>query len=66
VVGYGPFSLCVIHEEGLCPSSEADGEAIQLTNHTYSPATGHGVNEKHLKLMYSKYEKIKKLYFENP
>jgi exo-beta-1,3-glucanase (GH17 family) len=21
VVGYGPFSLCVIHEEGLCPSS---------------------------------------------
>jgi hypothetical protein len=21
VVGYGPFSLCVIHNEGLCPSS---------------------------------------------
>jgi hypothetical protein len=21
VVGYGPFSLCVIHKEGLCPSS---------------------------------------------
>jgi hypothetical protein len=21
VVGYGPFSLCVIHEEGLCPCS---------------------------------------------
>jgi hypothetical protein len=21
VVGYGPFSLCVIHEEDLCPSS---------------------------------------------
>jgi hypothetical protein len=21
VVGYGPFSLCVIHLEGLCPSS---------------------------------------------
>jgi hypothetical protein len=20
VVGYGPFSLCVIHKEGLCPS----------------------------------------------
>jgi hypothetical protein len=20
-VGYGPFSLCVIHKEGLCPSS---------------------------------------------
>jgi hypothetical protein len=22
VVVYGPFSLCVIHKEGLCPSSE--------------------------------------------
>jgi hypothetical protein len=21
VVGYGPFSLCVIHKEGLCPTS---------------------------------------------
>jgi hypothetical protein len=21
VVGYGQFSLCVIHKEGLCPSS---------------------------------------------
>jgi hypothetical protein len=21
VVGYGPFFLCVIHKEGLCPSS---------------------------------------------
>jgi hypothetical protein len=21
VVGYGPFSLCVIHKEGLCPNS---------------------------------------------
>jgi hypothetical protein len=21
VVGYGPFSLCVVHKEGLCPSS---------------------------------------------
>jgi hypothetical protein len=21
VVGYAPFSLCVIHKEGLCPSS---------------------------------------------
>jgi hypothetical protein len=20
VVGYGPFSFCVIHKEGLCPS----------------------------------------------
>jgi hypothetical protein len=22
VVGYGPFSLCLIHKEALCPSSE--------------------------------------------
>jgi hypothetical protein len=22
VVGYGPFPLCVIHKESLCPSSE--------------------------------------------
>jgi hypothetical protein len=22
VVGYGSFSFCVIHQEGLCPSSE--------------------------------------------
>jgi hypothetical protein len=21
VVGYGPFSLCVIHKKGMCPSS---------------------------------------------
>jgi hypothetical protein len=21
VVGYGPFSLCVIHKQGLCPSN---------------------------------------------
>jgi hypothetical protein len=21
IAGYGPFSLCVIHKEGLCPSS---------------------------------------------
>jgi hypothetical protein len=27
VVGYGPFSLCVIHKEGLCPSS---GDIIGL------------------------------------
>jgi hypothetical protein len=26
VVGYGPFSLCVIHKEGLCPSSDDDDE----------------------------------------
>jgi hypothetical protein len=22
VVGYGPFSLCVIHKDGMCPSSD--------------------------------------------
>jgi hypothetical protein len=25
-MGYGPFSLCVIHKEGLCPSSWDDDE----------------------------------------
>jgi hypothetical protein len=29
VVGYGPFSLCVIHKEGLCPSS---GDINRLMN----------------------------------
>jgi hypothetical protein len=27
VVGYGPFSLCLTHKEGLCPSS---GDIIRL------------------------------------
>jgi hypothetical protein len=35
VVSYGPFNLCVIHKEGLCPSS---GDIIMLmmmiTNHS--------------------------------
>jgi hypothetical protein len=26
VVGYGPFSLCVLHKEGLCPSSGSDDD----------------------------------------
>jgi hypothetical protein len=30
VVGYGPFSLCVIHKEGLCPSSGDFGWIIIL------------------------------------
>jgi exo-beta-1,3-glucanase (GH17 family) len=33
VVGYGPFSLCVIHKEGLCPSS---GDIRLLMNTTRS------------------------------
>jgi hypothetical protein len=28
VVGYGPFFLCVIHKDGLCPSS---GDINRLT-----------------------------------
>jgi hypothetical protein len=30
VVGYGPFSLCVIHKEGLCPSSEDINRLIMI------------------------------------
>jgi hypothetical protein len=28
VVGYGPFSLWVIHKEGLCPDDEADDDVL--------------------------------------
>jgi hypothetical protein len=32
VVGYGPFSLCVIHKEGLCTSNgyddDEDGDTV--------------------------------------
>jgi hypothetical protein len=34
--GYGPFSLWVIHKEGLCPSS---GGINSLMIHTYVPLT---------------------------
>jgi hypothetical protein len=37
VVGYSPFSLCVIHKEGLCPSS-GDINRLMMTCpniHTY-------------------------------
>jgi hypothetical protein len=29
VVGYGPFSLCAIHKESLCPSS-GDGNRLMM------------------------------------
>jgi hypothetical protein len=29
VVGYNPFSLCVIHKEGVCPSSRDNGLMIK-------------------------------------
>jgi hypothetical protein len=31
VVGYGPFSLCVIHKEGLCPSSGDINRLMMMT-----------------------------------
>jgi hypothetical protein len=31
VVGYGPFSLWVIHKEGLCPSSEDINRLMMTT-----------------------------------
>jgi hypothetical protein len=33
VVGYGLFSLCVIHKEGLCPSS-GDINRLMMNNNT--------------------------------
>jgi hypothetical protein len=32
LVGYGPFSLCVIHKEGLCPSSRDIKRLIMISN----------------------------------
>jgi hypothetical protein len=32
VVGYGPFSLWVIHKEGLCPSSEDINRLMMMTH----------------------------------
>jgi hypothetical protein len=32
VVGYGPFSLRVIHKEGLCPSSGDINRLIMMMN----------------------------------
>jgi hypothetical protein len=38
VVGYGPFSLCVIHKEGLCPSSRGIN-GLMMMMMTYIPLT---------------------------
>jgi hypothetical protein len=36
VEGYGPFSLCVIHKEGLCPSSgDINRLTMMMTKHTW-------------------------------
>jgi hypothetical protein len=32
VVGYGPFSLCVIHKKGLCPSSGDINRLMMMLN----------------------------------
>jgi hypothetical protein len=32
VVGYGPFSICVIYEEELCPSSGDINRLIMMMN----------------------------------
>jgi hypothetical protein len=32
VVDYGPFSLCVIHKEGLCPSSGDINRLMMMMN----------------------------------
>jgi hypothetical protein len=34
VVGYGPFSLCLIHKEGLCPSSGDINRVMMNTTRT--------------------------------
>jgi hypothetical protein len=31
VVGYGPFSICVIHKEGLCPSNGDNNRLMMMT-----------------------------------
>jgi hypothetical protein len=35
-VGYGPFSLCVIHKEGLYPSSRDINRLMMKVNSTLS------------------------------
>jgi hypothetical protein len=42
VMGYGPFFLCVIHKEGLCPSSgDINGLMMQLLNYCLSRVIEH-------------------------
>jgi hypothetical protein len=35
VVGYAPFSLCVIHKKGLCPSSGNINRVMMMTSKLY-------------------------------
>jgi hypothetical protein len=34
VVGYGPFSLCVIYKEGECPSNGDINELMMVMNYS--------------------------------
>jgi hypothetical protein len=37
MVGYGPFFLCVIHKEGMCPSSgDLDFNWLMMRSHSLS------------------------------
>jgi hypothetical protein len=40
VVGYGPFSLWVIHKEGLCPSSGDINRLMMMMRNTASVTGG--------------------------
>jgi hypothetical protein len=70
VVGKGPFSLCGIHKEGLCPSS-GDINKLVIYIHTYLQLTlylrrgsrerqreGAGVVECKVKIRFSMLESI--------
>jgi hypothetical protein len=48
VVGFGPFSLSVIHKEGLCPSS---GDIIRLMITQLPTNRNHLLSRKNYKLM---------------
>jgi hypothetical protein len=39
VVGYGPFSLYVIHKEGLCPSSGGINRLMMMMMITFCSVT---------------------------
>jgi hypothetical protein len=39
VVGYGPFSLYVIHKEGLCPSSGGNNRLMMIHNEVLYPSS---------------------------
>jgi hypothetical protein len=44
VVGYGPFSLCVIHKEGLCPSSRDNNRLMMMMYHLSPVSTASGAD----------------------